>query len=324
MQARKNKLVKNLWIRAILAVLVIAFVIGIVFYYFLPILKTWNWNSYYEPNYHVTIKYPPNWKASTTCGGLCFITPNGDSVLSIKFFYNPVSSRGSWQEESQRYGNTQTKLMRMQGRDVLSTTYTQEDPATYYVEDLTTPVFNGRAYVKLSIDNCPLAFKDECISVLYNMEKSIGLPAKMSAESQVYKDDQYGFSFVYPPMTQVKRYLDGEDGSKPVGYSRIGFSYGTDVGGGIGAYFYKKLPNESLSHWYNNLPEDAINGGPGPRQIIQEGTYYGYNGIKTRKYDAYVIYIEKNNLVVALSFDNADFSTADPDYQAFLNSFRFK
>lgn len=309
----------------------IVLVTTIIFYYFLPILKTWNWNSYYQPNYHITIKYPPNWKVATTCGGLCFITSSGDSVLSIKFFYNPVSSRGSWQEESQWAGNIQTKLMRIQGRDVLSTTYTQDDPAPYYVEDLTTPVFNGRAYVKLGIDNCPLASKDECVSVLYNMEKSLGLPTKMSTESQFYKDDKYGFSFIYPPMTEVKRYLDGEDGAKPRGYSQFGIAEGTDNGGGFGFFlYYKKSPNESLSHWYNNLSEEAIDVGPGPRQIIQEGTYYGYNGIKTHKInvplksDAYIMYIEKNNLVVAFSFDDKDFSTADPDYQAFLNSFRFE
>ncbi len=278
------------------------------------------WKSFTQPNYHITVPYPPDWSVDTTYCELCLRSPDGEN---IRFFYKPVRAGSSWEAEGKWYANSSGAIVRNGTREIESLVLTEQDPLASYVEELVTPIFNGKGYIKLSMD-CPQDLKESAVKTLYTMERHLGIPDAPSTDWQLYTDDRYGFTFTYPPGTEVVRYDDGEKGAQKMGFSMISITSGTQGSGWQAFTLYTKPAKQSLKQWFMALPEEALNSGPGPRKVLEEGTYYGYTGLKARNYDAYLLYLEKDGTVIGVAFTRDTFKMEDVDHQKFLESFRFK
>lgn len=278
------------------------------------------WKLYEHPNYGITIPFPPDWSIDTENCELCFRSSDGES---IRFFYRPVREGVSWQADGNWYSNSSGAIIRNGNREIQSLILTQQDPEASYMEELVTPIFDDKGYVKLSMD-APQDRRESAIKTLYMMERHLGIPETPRTEWQIYTDDRYGFTFTYPPGTEVIRFDDGEKGAQQLGYSMISITSGTQGSGWQAFTLYTKPPKQSLKEWFMALPQEALNSGPGPRSVLEEGTYYGYTGLKARNYDAYLLYLEKDGTVIGVAFAQNTFKMDDADHQKFLESFRFK
>jgi len=276
------------------------------------------WNQYVHPNFGITIFYPADWKILFDYlkpDSLFFVTKDyelGKSGARINFIYG-LTNNENWQSVvSAMYGGrSKNELIQLNGKSILKTTY----EARPEVEALSLPVANGEAFVSLFLEPSSKTAV-QYIQVLEEIIKKIQLPTTLSTQWQTYVDEQYGYTFIYPPQTNL------QNTGKAISISvRYGYFHG-DI------RISNKLQSESLMEWLNRTTS------LGPDQSYLEKPtskiINGYNAIE-EVISSMVggdknIYLEKDNLVIIFSRGDIDFPGFNfpLTYQKILDSFRFK